>query len=146
MTETTTDPATTKSFRVLIVDDSQSDTELTVAQLSAAWPFERDMSVDSAADGVQALDMLRRERFALLILDWQMPVMGGAEVLRHLRRHGVRIPVVVVSGLERHHINEDLEAHAAAYLNKNKLTTEAFYAAIAHSLRLLGRTPPTKLK
>jgi len=129
------------NFRVLVVDDSQGDMALTSHQLGAVWPFEHDLAVEWAVDGAQAIDKLRRERFALLVLDWQLPTVSGAEVLRHVRRSGVRIPVIVVSGLQREEIHENLESHAAAFLNKDEMNVDTFHQAIAQSLRLLGHLP-----
>ena len=131
----------TKAFRVLIVDDNASDTELTAAQLSKAWPFETDMSVEFASGGKDAIAKLQRERFALLILDWQMPETNGKDVLRHVRKQGTRIAVLVISGLERQAIAENLESHGAAYLHKDEMTPHALHTAIATSLRLLGHLP-----
>lgn len=130
--------ATTRSLRVLIVDDSQSDTELAAAQLGTTCPLGRNMAVDRAADGVEALAKLNAGQFTLLILDWQMPRMGGAEVLRHVRNSGKRTAVVVLSGLDREEIKENLEALAAVYLNKNQMDRAKFHEAIALAQRLLS--------
>jgi CheY-like chemotaxis protein len=125
--------ATKRNFRVLIVDDSESDTELAAAQLGAGCP------VDHAADGVEALDKLRDGQFTLLILDWQMPRMGGAEVLRHVRKSGSRIAVVILSGLDRQEIAENLDALGAVYLNKNQMSADTLQKAISLAARLLGQ-------
>jgi len=134
----TTATAVYKSFRVLVVDDNKGDTSLTTRQLGAAWPFEHDLTVDWAADGAEAIGKLRQEHFTLLILDWHRPGMGGADILRHVRQSGVRIPVVVMSGVERAAIDTDLDAHAAAYLHKNELNHVTFHTVIATALHLLA--------
>lgn len=131
----------TRSFRVLIVDDNAMDTELTAGQLGSAWPFEGEMAVDSAASGREAIEKLREHHFALLILDWQMSPLNGGDVLRYLRKNGVCVPVVVLSGLQRHEIGDNLESYSAAFLNKDNLNQKTLHTAIAQSLRLLGRLP-----
>lgn len=126
------------AFRVLIVDDNEADRMLTAIRLGEAWPFEHDLAVEYAGDGAEALDKLRRARFALVVLDWNMPAVGGSEVLRVVRQGGVRVPVVVVSGLNRAELGEDLESLRASFINKNELRPDRFRAAVAASLILLG--------
>ena len=124
-------------FRVLVVDDNEADRKLLTIHLGQAWPFERDLVVEVAADGPEALEKMHGSRFALIVLDWKLPTIGGAEVLRAMRKNGVRIPVVVVSGLAREHISDDLDSLGAAFLNKDELNVLTFHDAIATSLRLL---------
>jgi CheY-like chemotaxis protein len=55
--------------------------------------------VSGAADGRAALELVRSgARFDLVLLDMIMPVMGGAEVLRELRRVAPGLPVLIASG------------------------------------------------
>jgi CheY-like chemotaxis protein len=119
------------------------DRELTGRHLGKAWPFEHDLVIDYAVDGRDALDHMRTTRFAMIVLDWKLPGMGGGEVLRHIRRNGVHIPVIVISGLQREAIDEDLESLGAAFLNKDDMDPHTFYEAIAASLKLMGLTQPS---
>lgn len=48
----------------------------------------------------------QREEIACVVLDAVMPVMGGAETMRELRRLDVDVPVFVVSGQEQDELNE----------------------------------------
>ena len=127
-----------KTFRVLVVDDNLVDQELAVLHMGQTWPYERELELDFAADGAQALAKLRTKSFALVVLDWMLPVLGDGEVLRQLRHHGQRVPVVVVSGRERQDIAADLETLQAAFLNKNQMNADTFQLAIGQALTLLG--------
>jgi CheY-like chemotaxis protein len=129
-------------FRVLVIDDSEIDREITTRHLGSAWPFEHELILDYAADGNEALAKMRAARYALFVLDWKLPGMGGGEVLRGIRRSGVRIPVVVVSGLQRDQITDDLESLGAAFLNKDEMNPSTLHDAIAASLRQLGVGQP----
>jgi CheY-like chemotaxis protein len=132
------------SFPVLVVDDSPTDKELACVYLAQAWPFEHDLEVDCASDGREALEKIRTRRFALVVLDWRLPIMGDGHVLRQLRAEGVRLPVVVVSGLSREEIDADLEALGAAFVHKNHLNPGSLYRAIAVALQLLGFPLPPR--
>jgi two-component system sensor histidine kinase/response regulator len=129
-------------FRVLVIDDSEIDREITSRHLGKAWPFERELMLDYAADGWEALEKMRSTRYALFVLDWKLPGMGGGEVLRGIRQFGIRIPVVVLSGLQRDQIADDLESLGAAFLNKDEMNPSTLHDAIAASLRQLGHVQP----
>ena len=130
-----------KTFRVLVVDDNPLDQELAAMALGQAWPFERVLELDFAAEGEEALAKLHKKRFALVVLDWKLPLMGEGKVLQHLRQDGIRIPVVVISNEEREGIDADLDALKAAFLNKNQMDPKTFLFAISRALALLGITP-----
>ena len=89
-------------------------------------------------DGEEAITKLRGKRFALLVMDWKLPVMGEGELLRAVRAMGIRLPVVVMSGLEREEIGVNLEGFGASFINKKELSPGMLYQAISNSLRLLG--------
>ena len=112
--------------RILIVDDSAKDVELTIAALS-----EKNLAneVIVAEDGVEALDYLyRRGKFinekgypAVILLDIKMPKMDGIEVLRHIRSDSKFkfIPVIMVtSSREEKDLVESYKLGANSYVVK----------------------------
>ncbi len=66
---------------MLIVDDSDD----MVGFLSAN--FSEKYDVATAADGIEALDTLARRQVSIIISDWMMPRMDGAELCRRVRRN-----------------------------------------------------------
>lgn len=70
--------------------------------------------------------------------------MGGADVLRHMRKNGVHIPVIVISGLRREAIDANLDELGAAFLNKDEMNPRDFHDAIETSLKLMGVSAPTR--
>ncbi|MEI8314589.1 MAG: response regulator [Verrucomicrobiota bacterium] len=124
-----------KALNVLLVDDSPADLELAMVYLGKAWPFSSDMVVETAADGLEAMEKMRAQRFCLIILDWCLPNGGNGQVLREIRRNGVFIPVVVMSGLARDQLPDYLETAGAAYVSKDDMNASTLYCAIAEALR-----------
>ena len=61
---------------------------------------ERGFSVESATNGVEALETLRRVRPDLIVTDMQMPKMGGSELITALKAdpRTAQIPIVIVAG------------------------------------------------
>ena len=90
-------------IEILLVEDSPSDTELTIEALSEAKVANHLCAVQ---DGVQALAFLRREgeyarapRPDLILLDLNLPRKDGREVLAELKADAdlKTIPVVVLT-------------------------------------------------
>lgn len=68
-------------IRVLVVDDEPMN--LLVAEgIFKAW----DMQVTVAENGMQAIDLCRKDEFDLIFLDHMMPEMDGVDTLKELRR------------------------------------------------------------
>lgn len=67
-------------MRILIVDDSPVALSMLAATLTQAG-----YEVHQAANGKQALELIRHDQFRLVISDWEMPEMDGAELLRAVR-------------------------------------------------------------
>jgi len=79
--------------KALIVDD-----EGPIRNLIAAVLKRERIPSSTAPNGIEALDLLRKETFACVVLDLMMPVMNGREVIEEMLHHRVpRIPVIVVT-------------------------------------------------
>lgn len=78
--------------RILVVDDDPSQREMLAG-------FLRDLGtdVDEAADGREALDILRQGQFDLVISDLRMPKMGGEELLVSIMDLNPEIAVILVT-------------------------------------------------
>jgi two-component system nitrogen regulation response regulator NtrX len=79
---------------VLVVDDVAPMAEQYAYDLKRMGGYE----VVTAADGRQALEALASSPVDCVLLDLEMPVMDGLEVLRELERKGSEVPVIVYTG------------------------------------------------
>lgn len=83
-----------RGARVLIVDDDPGVRQFLIALL------DRDgVSSAVAEDGQEAIEILAREQFDVILLDLLMPRVDGLGVLRYMRDEGIETPVVVVSAV-----------------------------------------------
>jgi len=81
-------------LRVLIVEDNSD-----VRRLYAIGLNQRGFEVKLAANGAEAVERIQQERPDVILLDWLMPLMDGAEVLSRLGADGAaQIPIIVISG------------------------------------------------
>jgi two-component system KDP operon response regulator KdpE len=101
-------------FNVLIVDDEPPLRKVLHTTLAA-----RGFSVDEANSGERAVEIIREENFDLVLLDINMPGMGGLEACRRIRSlvPGVAIVMVTVRDAEAD-IVQALEAGADDYITK----------------------------
>lgn len=77
--------ATARDFstRILVVDDDELELALMSDRLTAAG-----LEVVSASNGAEALEILGREWFPVVLTDWRMPVMDGMQLIDSLRSKG----------------------------------------------------------
>jgi len=116
---------------VLIVDDNDDLRAFLKRQLSSEY------RVETAEDGVEGLQLARKTRPALIVLDVMMPRMDGYEVCRQLKKDAglATIPVILVTakaGSEA--IVEGLDIGADDYVTK-PFSIEELEARIAAHLR-----------
>ena len=79
-------------FRVLVVDDD-ADLRLSVASALS----EHHYRVDQAQDGEEAVNKVRAMRYDLVLLDVNMPRLGGMDALKEIKAHDASIIVIVLT-------------------------------------------------
>ena len=103
-----------ESGNVLIVDDERS-IRLSLRTILGNFGFD----IVEAARGEEALALVRTEQFDAVLLDINMPGIGGIEVCRLMRKASPRLPIVMltVQGSEDRKV-EALNAGADDYITK----------------------------
>ena len=83
---------------VLVVDDNQYMRKM-IRNLLVNCGVK---DIYEAGDGITALDTLRTVGADVVILDWEMPLLNGAELVRIVRSPGVfpmpDVPIIMLSG------------------------------------------------
>ena len=100
--------------RLLIVDD-----EVDICGFLSCFFTERGFEVSVAHNGREALRILDEKGHDVMLLDIRMPVMGGMEVLKDLKKSGTSCKVIMVTKVDDpEKINEAKSLGAAEYLIK----------------------------
>ena len=104
----------TQKFNVLVVDDEPSFRKVVQTALSA-----RGFSIDQAGNGDQALELLADHVFHLVLLDINMPGMGGVETCRRMRALAPHVGIIMVTVRDSEQdMVQALEAGADDYITK----------------------------
>ena len=102
--------------RVLIVDDDKA-----ICKLLEKVMRSNEMETTVVNNGLQALNVLTREHFDVILLDVNLEDMEGFDVLRRLRGQGVNTPVMIISGR-----SEDYDSLYGLSLGADDYVTKPF--------------------
>jgi two-component system, chemotaxis family, chemotaxis protein CheY len=118
---------TIQSLCVLVVDDNQYMRKM-IRNLLVNCGIK---DIYEAADGLAALDTIRTMAPDVVILDWEMPMLSGPELVRIVRSPGVfpmpDIPIIILTGhCERWRVVEAVRLGVNEYLTK-PVSAKALY-------------------
>ncbi|RKQ31554.1 response regulator [Oceanobacillus halophilus] len=102
--------------QILIVDD-----QVGIRLLLTDVLENEGYQVEEATTGKQALEKLHKANFDLIILDYKIPVMDGAQVLREMEEENVEVPAILMSGLA-----ENLGAEVSKFKLVKKMIAKPF--------------------
>jgi DNA-binding response OmpR family regulator len=127
----TVNPTTADSalHYILLVEDESKLRESLVEGLRL-----ENWSVTGARTGAEARQQIGAHEFDLIVLDWMLPDCDGLELVRELRLHGIKVPVLMMTARSGVGVRDAaLQAGATAFLPKPFL----FDDLITHSRALL---------
>jgi DNA-binding response OmpR family regulator len=119
--------AVTAKVRVLCVEDNHDECDLVRAILS-------DYEVICVPSIAEARQRLRRDRFALILIDEHLPDGSGLGLCRQISTAGQKSPVILISGDDLITCQEAVEAGAETFLTKSKPTYVDELPQLAHRL------------
>ncbi|WP_339672697.1 response regulator [Dasania marina] len=118
-----------KPAKTLVVDDGVENRELLSVVLT-----EVGLAIDTADNGLQALEALDKQRYDLVLMDVQMPVMDGFTAVAKMRQQGLQIPVVALTADAMKGAREKcLQAGYSGYMSK-PINIEKLLAMVAQEL------------
>jgi signal transduction histidine kinase/CheY-like chemotaxis protein len=125
-----------KPLRILLVEDNPINQTVALRMLQAIG-----YSADLADNGLAAVQAVERQRYDLVLMDVQMPVMDGFEATRRIRRmppeHQPRVFAMTASVLDSERqecIAAGMEQHIAKPIRKQQL--ETVLREVAEGLRM----------
>jgi len=103
--------------KILIVDDEILNRDVLSKVLK-----KECMLIGEAANGKEAIDLLSKKRFDLILMDLNMPIMDGFEAIHIIRDElKLRTPIITISA-----INDDENIEKAKLLGANDYLTKPY--------------------
>lgn len=118
-----------KTWRVILADDESIIRE--GIRASIQWAELELELVGEASDGEEALELIREREANILLVDINMPIMNGLELVQHVRTFDLPCKIVIISGHDEFNFAQTAIRHGvSAYLLK-PVTPEQINATLA---------------
>ncbi|GAB4342181.1 MAG: hybrid sensor histidine kinase/response regulator [Leptolyngbyaceae cyanobacterium] len=123
-----------ETLKILVVDDDEVD-RLAVRRALKSAGFSVDLL--EACDYSSAIVTLKEAEFDCVFLDYRLPDKDGLALVQDLRRQGIKIPLIVLTGQGDEQIAVDvMKAGATDYLSKSKVSADTLSYVLRNALRL----------
>lgn len=133
------------AIRILVVDDATFIRDMIKKQLRDKIP---GVEVLDAPDGNRALAQMKNQTVDLILSDWEMPNMTGAELLTAVRAmpNAATVPFIMISSRgDRNHIVKAIELGVSDYLSK-PFSADELLKKVFKQLKLAGKTPVASMR
>ena len=117
--------------RILLVEDN-----LVNRELALSWLTDLGLVVETACDGLEAVEMARNGHYDLVLMDMQMPEMDGLEATRAIRKlpGWQSVPIIALTANAMDESFRDCEAAGMNDLVRKPVELAALYATLDHWL------------
>jgi len=114
---------------ILIVEDHHLVRSGLRLMLENQTVFQTEIT--EASNGVEALDLLQKKSFDIVVLDISMPLMDGVEVLKKIKKHFKNLPVLMLTmHNEEKLIKKVIKLGVSGYLLKSSATNDLIQAIL----------------
>ena len=96
------DLSSSQIFRILVVEDNKINQTVTKRIIQ-----KNNCSCMIVDDGFQAIDILHKEVFDVVLMDINMPLINGFETTRKIRQNGVKTPIIALTAFAKDEIIEE---------------------------------------
>ena len=77
---------------ILLVDDNEINQEIVIGLLENS-----QIELEIASNGQEAVDMFKKDRYSLILMDIQMPIMDGYQATTIIRKEDSNIPIIAIT-------------------------------------------------
>ncbi len=121
-------------MKILLVDDSRTIRNIQKNTLKTLGHTD----ITEAADGIEALACLAKERPELMLVDWNMPNMDGITLIKKVRETDKALPIIMVTTeAEKSRVLEAVKAGVNNYVVK-PFTAETLSEKIEQTMAKLA--------
>lgn len=111
-------------MKILVVDDSAVMRTIVRSTIEVNSPAGKHEVIE-AANGEDALRLIREAAPRLVLLDWNMPKLDGLTLVRRLRAEGNDVPVLMITAVvSQEHLDRAIRAGVSELISKPFRMTE----------------------
>jgi CheY-like chemotaxis protein len=122
-----------KPYHVLIVDDDKIN-QLVAAQFLASWSLKST----AASSGIEALELVDKYHFDIILMDIQMPDMNGFEVAKIIRSKKVEqlqlVPILAMTAASADDVKDDSENSGINGFVSKPFNADDFFRSLSEAL------------
>jgi signal transduction histidine kinase/CheY-like chemotaxis protein len=96
------DLSSSQIFSILVVEDNKINQTITKRIIE-----KNNCSCIMVDDGFQAIEILNKENFDVVLMDINMPLMNGFETTRKIRTKGIKTPIIALTAFTKDEITEE---------------------------------------
>jgi CheY-like chemotaxis protein len=89
-------------YNILVVEDNKINQMVTKKIIQSS-----NLSCTIVDDGYAAIVALERERFDLILMDINMPLINGFDTTRKIREKGIDIPIIALTAFDKQEVTEE---------------------------------------
>ncbi len=119
------DVGTTTKLNILVVDDNKINQIVTKNILT-----KKSYTVTLCSDGTEAVDAAKENTYDLILMDLNMPVMGGIEATEIIREFDKRTPIIALTAVEEKEVVKKAKSIGMNDLIVKPYDTHVFYQTI----------------
>ena len=82
-------------MKILLVDDEKA-----IVENIAAFLYQKGYEVDKAYDGLAAWELIKRNEYGLVFLDFNMPELTGLEVVKLIKKNNLPVKTAMITSYE----------------------------------------------
>lgn len=98
-----------KKLKIFLVDDDQDMCE----SLADVLTLETDYKVSFCNNPIKALDIIEKEKFSLIVIDFKMPEMNGLDLLKHIKAIDKDVIVFILTAFISNELIEEAKKEGA---------------------------------
>ncbi|BCZ44352.1 diguanylate cyclase [Clostridium gelidum] len=118
-----------RPYNILLAEDDKIN-QMVITRILK----ERGYLVDTAVNGLQAVDMCLKNSYDVILMDIQMPVMDGIEAAKKIREKNKYTPIIAITAYALKGDREKFLAHGMDEYVSKPIKIEELYSAIEKSL------------
>lgn len=123
------DLGTNQIFKILVVEDNK------INQVIIRKIIEKQNSnCIIVSDGFAALEILDKDKFDVILMDINMPVINGFETTRRIRERGIYTPVIALTAFNKEEVTEEAISSGFDDIINKPFESEALFKTITYLL------------